>query len=201
MAPSSQLTPRGRRVPSKDTVVATLAVLAIAVHLGLRLSSGPDATTGPMRTIDWPLALALVLGGVPLVWGLLLRLVRRDFSSDLLAGLSIVTAVVLDEYLAGTLVVLMLSGGQALENYAVRSASSALEALARRTPTRAHRRTDGATVDVALDDVRPGDLIVIFPHEICPVDGTVVEGRSSMDESYLTGEPYVLSKVHPRPQP
>ena len=139
--------------------------------------------------------LALAIGGLPLVAGLAARVVRRDFSSDLLAGFSIVTAVILGEYLAGTLVVLMLSGGQALESYAVRSASSALEALVKRMPTRAHRRVDGTTTDVALDDIAPGDVLVVFPHETCPVDGIVVEGRSTMDESYLTGEPYVLSKA------
>ena len=77
----------------------------------------------------------------------------------------------------------------------MRSASSALEALAQRMPTRAHRRVDGTTSDVALDDIIAGDLLVVFPHETCPVDGIVVEGRSTMDESYLTGEPYLLSKA------
>ncbi|MCA9753829.1 MAG: heavy metal translocating P-type ATPase, partial [Gemmatimonadetes bacterium] len=117
------------------------------------------------------------------------------FGSDLLAGISIVTSVILGEYLAGTLVVLMLSGGQALENYAVRSASSVLEALARRMPTVAHRRRGGSIEDVPLDDVRPDDEIAIFPHEICPVDGVVIDGHGVMDESYLTGEPYLMSKT------
>ena len=47
----------------------------------------------------------------------------------------------------------------------------------------------------ALAEIAVGDLLVVFPHETCPVDGVVVEGRSTMDESYLTGEPYVLSKA------
>jgi heavy metal translocating P-type ATPase len=70
-----------------------------------------------------------------------------------------------------------------------------LEALARRMPAVAHRRHDGRLVDVELSGVRVGDEVVVFPHEVCPVDGTVVEGHSVMDESYLTGEPYVLSKT------
>jgi heavy metal translocating P-type ATPase len=138
---------------------------------------------------------ALICGGGPLVFGLLVNVLRREFGSDLLAGMSIVTAVVLQQYLAGTFVVLMLSGGQALEAYAVRSASSVLAALARRMPSVAHRRRDGAIADVALPEVAVGDLLVIFPHEISPVDGTVVEGHGRMDESYLTGEPYVMSKA------
>jgi heavy metal translocating P-type ATPase len=169
-------------------VIAVLAVAAIATHLVLRFGfAAPGAYV--------PLYLALGLGGAPLVWGLLGKLLRREFSSDLLAGISIVTAVVLGEYLAGTLVVLMLSGGQTLENYAVASASSALAALAKRLPSVAHRRRGGEVLDVPLDDVAVGDEVIVFPHEACPVDGVVVEGRSSMDESYLTGEPYVLSKA------
>ena len=62
-------------------------------------------------------------------------------------------------------------------------------------PTTAHRKLDGHVTDLALADVSVGDALVIFPHEICPVDGTVVEGRGVMDESYLTGEPYMMSKA------
>src|SRR5262249_35405715 len=136
-----------------------------------------------------------VLGGLPLVFELLVKLARRQFGSDVLAGMSIVTSVLLDEYLAGTVVVLMLSGGEALEAYAVRSASSVLAALAGRMPAVAHRRQDGHVEDVALDALTLGDTVVIFPHETCPVDGTVLEGHGTMDESYLTGEPYHLSKA------
>jgi heavy metal translocating P-type ATPase len=102
---------------------------------------------------------------------------------------------VLHEYLAGTLVVLMLSGGEALEAYAVRRASSALAALAKRMPAAAHRSRNGAIEDVPLDAVAVGDLVVVFPHETCPVDGTVADGNGTMDESYLTGEPYLLAKA------
>jgi len=77
----------------------------------------------------------------------------------------------------------------------VRNASSVLNALARRVPSVAHVKRDGDMRDTPLDDVAVGDVLVIFPHEISPVDGTVLEGHGSMDESYLTGEPYVMSKV------
>lgn len=157
------------------------AVLAMAAHF--------------LVIPNWPLYGALALGGGPLVVGLTRELLRRNFSSDLLAGISIVTSVILGEYLAGTLVVLMLSGGQALEAYAVGRASSALSALARRLPAVAHRRRGPAMEDIPLAEVLPGDELVVYPHETCPVDGVVVDGRSSMDESYLTGEPYRLSKT------
>ncbi len=173
------LPPSGART---QALIAILALVAIALHLALHWT-------------PWPLWLALVLGGTPLVFELLKKLARREFGSDLLAGISIVASVWLGEYLAGTLVVLMLSGGEALENYAVRNASSALDALAKRMPTRAHRSINGQLDDVALDEIAIGDTLVVMPHETCPVDGVVTAGHGSMDESYLTGEPYVMSKT------
>ena len=151
--------------------------------------------TRPATWADVPLVVMLVLGGVPLVLGLLRNLVAGRFGSDLLAGLSIVTSLLLGEYLAGVLVVLMLSGGEALEARAVARAGDVLHALARRMPSVAHRREAATLVDLPLADVAVGDVLVVLPHEICPVDGTVVAGRGSMDESYLTGEPYRMAKA------
>jgi heavy metal translocating P-type ATPase len=184
-----------RRLYSRELLIGLLSIAAIACHLVLRFAF---PALGELYGILWrdvPLLAALLVGGVPLVGGLALKLLRFDFSSDLLAGISIVTSMVLGEYLAGTIVVLMLSGGQTLEAYAVRSASSVLDALAKRMPSQAHRRRDGAVADVPLESVAVGDVLVVFPHEICPVDGVVIEGHGSMDESYLTGEPYVISKT------
>jgi heavy metal translocating P-type ATPase len=174
----------------RHALIAVFAAVGIALHLVLRF-----ATTATNPSALWPLWAVLVIGGIPLTIELLLKVSRREFGSDLLAGISIVTAVLLEEYLAGSFVVLMLSGGEALETYAVRSASKALEALARRMPSTAHRRQGHELVDIGLNEVRINDEIVVFPHEVCPVDGAVIEGHSTMDESYLTGEPYVLSKT------
>ncbi len=187
--------------------IALGAIAAIAAHLVIRSGYPSAGTLGAVAVRDLPLLAALAAGGTPLVWTLLRQMLRREFGSDLLAGISIVTSVLLGEYLAGTLVVLMLAGGQALETYAVRSASSVLQALARRMPAVAHRRADpsdltvqtdpnaGRVEDVALDAIAVGDLVEVFPHEACPVDGVVVEGHGVMDESYLTGEPYEISKT------
>jgi len=174
----------------KQGVIAALAIVAIASHLVLRFAFYAES-----HVFEIPLLAALALGGVPLVWDLLVKLSRREFGSDLLAGISIVTSVILDEYLAGTLVVLMLSGGEALEAYAVRSASSVLQALAKRMPSVAHLKQNSTLKEVELEDVRIGDVLLVLPHEICPIDGTVVEGHGVMDESYLTGEPYMMSKT------
>jgi heavy metal translocating P-type ATPase len=179
---------------SKEIVIAAVAMVAIVIHVVLRFGVKPSGALFGFATPDVPLLIALVCSA-PLLIGLLLHLGRLEFSSDLLAGISIVTAVLLGEYLAGTLVVLMLSGGQALEAFAVRRASFALEALARRMPTLAHRKQEGTVEDIALAAVAVGDTLVVFPHETCPVDGVVLEGRSTMNESYLTGEPYLLPKA------
>ncbi len=179
----------------RQSIIAAIALAAILAHLILRFGLKMTAGWSGVPVYEFPLLAALLVGGAPLVIGLVIKFIRREFGSDLLAGVSIVTAAALGQYLAGTIVVLMLSGGQVLESYAVRSASSALDALARRTPSVAHRREDGEIADVPLDRIAVGDTLLVFPHEICPADGTVVEGHGTMDESYLTGEPYLMSKV------
>ena len=123
------------------------------------------------------------------------KLWAREFGSDLLAGISILSSVLLGQYLVGTIIVLMLSGGEALEQFATRRASSVLDALAKRMPQVAHRKLGPKVEEVQLDEVRVGDRLIVLPHEICPVDGVVVEGRGIMDESYLTGEPFEISKT------
>ncbi|MGR9045128.1 MAG: heavy metal translocating P-type ATPase [Gammaproteobacteria bacterium] len=200
-----------------DTFIAIASLLGIAtylvLHYGLQLGAGSysfavqaalDSESGKIFTTDFvyrttaaqlPLLAVMLVGGLPLIYSLAARLLQGDWGADLLAGLSIVTAVLLDEYLAGALIVLMLSGGGVLEAHAVRRASSVLEALANRMPSVAHRKTADALVDIATDDVLIDDTLLILPHEICPVDGTVIEGSGTMDESYLTGEPYRMSKV------
>ncbi len=171
----------------KPAVIAVIALVAIAAHLVLRLTGAPGD--------EIPLYAALFLGGAPLVWDLAINVVRRQFGSDLLAGISIVTSAILGEYLAGVIVVLMLSGGGALETYAVRRASGVLDALARRMPQTARRKRDSVVEEVQLDSVAVGDILLVLPHETCPVDGVVLEGHGAMDESFLTGEPYVMSKT------
>ncbi len=171
-----------------ESFIAGLAVIGIFIHLLLRFSAqGLDA--------NYPLYLILTFGGGYLIIRLFIRLFALDFGSDLLAGISIITAILLKEYLAGSLVVLMLSGGLALESYAITAASRMLEVLSKRAPLIAHLKKAEALIDIAINQVGIGDQLVIFPHEICPVDGRVISGHSVMDESFLTGEPFLISKA------
>jgi heavy metal translocating P-type ATPase len=172
-----------------STAIASGAIIAIALHIALRFAAASTFTT------LLPLYAALLLGGVPLVYELARKAAHRQFGSDLLAGISIVTSVILGEYLAGSIVVLMLAGGEALESYALRTASSVLEALAKRMPSIGHRKRGAQIVDVPLDAIAIGDVLLIHPHEICPVDGEVIDGHGKMDEAYLTGEPFEITKT------
>jgi len=173
-----------------DSVIAVLAVAGIATHLFLRF-----VFRVPTLAQFIPLYISLILGGVPLVFRLTRKIVSREFGSDLLAGLSIVVAVLMGQYLVGAIVVLMLSGGTALENFATRRASSVLEALASRLLQTAHRKTGSGITDIEVAEIAVGDALVVFPHEICPVDGVVLEGQGRMNEAYLTGEPFEMSKT------
>jgi cation transport ATPase len=156
-----------------ENIIAALSILGISGYLVLKyaLDTGHEvftlsvnaALTSAMASlyegqfgfcivlVQLPLLAVLTLGGIPLVYQLTIKLLRGDFGADLLAGLSIVTAVVLDEYLAGSLVVLMLSGGTALEHYAVRKASSVLQALAKRMPAVAHRKSENKLADITTE--------------------------------------------------
>ncbi len=170
-------------------LIAGLALAGLTTHGVLWLSQMP----APWLNV--PLFVVLALGGTPLVWDLLVKALRKQFGSDLLAGISILTSILLQEYLAGSIVVLMLSGGEALESFAVSRASAVLDALARRMPSLAHRREGAELRDVQVSEIQVGDLLAVHPHEICPVDGEVKEGHGQMDEAYLTGEPFLNPKT------
>lgn len=175
---------------SREFYIALLAALGIAWYL-----IGRYLLDAPAKEHPWPLIAVLAVGGAPLTFDILRKMARGEFGADLLAGLSIITSAILGEYLAGSIIVLMLSGGASLEQYATRRASAVLAALAKRMPSIAHRRVGSQVADIRLDEVGIGDSLVVFPHEICPVDAVVTEGHGSMDESFLTGEPYQISKV------
>src|ERR1035437_3601705 len=173
-----------------DFVIAAVALLGIVVYFLLRF-----IFHGSQFQQDIPLFLVLALDGVPLVFRLIRKSLAREFGADLLAGISIVASASMGQYPVGAIVVLMLSGGSALEEFATRRASSVLEALAKRMPQTAHRKTGTDIADIEVGQIAIGDTLVVFPHEICPVDGIVAEGHGRMNEAYLTGEPFETSKA------
>jgi heavy metal translocating P-type ATPase len=131
---------------------------------------------------------ALILSGAPVVWRTLRQAMHRRFATDIVATLAIVTAIVLRQPLAGLVIVLMQSGGELLERYAARRASRALNELEDASPHIAHRLSGASVTDIAVDEIRVGDLLVVRPSELVPADCVIVSGTGWVDVSRLTGE-------------
>ena len=140
--------------------------------------------------MSWQLVglVVLAITGAPIVWRTLRGALRGHFAADLVASLAIVTAFVLRQPIAGLVIVLMQTGGEYLERFAARRASRALEELQDASPHTAHRVNGDDVDDIAADDVRVGDILLVRPGELIPADGIVVSGTSSVDASRLTGE-------------
>jgi cation transport ATPase len=143
---------------------------------------------------NWVLLVIILLGGIPLLWETLKHFIHKEFSVDFIAILAITGSLLLGEYLAGAFVVLMLSGGEALEAYALRRARASLSALAERAPRTAHIWQGEHLISIPAEDVEVGMEIVVKPGELIPVDGVVTSGSSSISEADLTGEPLPVRK-------
>ena len=167
------------------------------VVFGCLVLSGVLALTGFAEPWSWlPLAASGLLVGIPLAVVIVRDALRRTMGADLLGLIAILAGAALQEWFVVGVIALMVSGGAALESAATLRASQILDALAKRSPTIAHRlRADGSFEDVPVGNVLVDDVVVVLPHEICPVDGVVVQGTGAMDESFLTGEPYVVPKA------
>jgi heavy metal translocating P-type ATPase len=116
-------------------------------------------------------------------------MLHGNFASDIVASLAILGAAATDEYLAGCVIVLMQTGGEALDDYAIRRASASLDALLSRAPRVAHRLSAGKVQDLPVREIITGDSLLVRPGEVIPVDGLVIFGNAALDESALTGEP------------
>jgi heavy metal translocating P-type ATPase len=136
----------------------------------------------------WVWAAGTVLVLVPTVVSSARGLLRKELGVDVIAILAMVGALALGQYLAGAIISVMLTGGAALERFAVARARRELGALLRRAPRVAHRRTGEAIVDVGVSEVALGDVLVVKPGEVVPADGIVVSESATLDESALTGE-------------
>lgn len=172
-------------------LIAIASLIAIALHFIL---NDKQLMYG-LRLADIPLLALIIIGGIPLVIQVAAKLFRGSVGADFLGGIELIAAALLEQYLASALIVLMLAGGQALEVYAMRKASAVLRALSQRMPASAHRKKGDGVEEITLADIAIGDEILVYPHETAPVDGVVTVGHGSMDESYLTGEPYQVSKA------
>jgi heavy metal translocating P-type ATPase len=133
--------------------------------------------------------IALIGAGFPVVWRTLRAARHGNFATDLVASLSIVTAAIIGQPLAGLVIVLMQTGGEALERFAERRASAAVRELEKAAPRIAHLISGAyGLIDVPVGELNVGDVFLVRPGEMVPCDGTVLSGISEIDTSQLTGE-------------
>lgn len=174
-----------RRYPIPFFALAGLLVGTV-VQLGL----------GDSLSARWIWLGTLVVGGVPIVWKTLRGMLRGHFAADIVAMLAILAAILMDQAFAGVVIVLMQSGGEAIEDYGLGRASSSLNALLARAPRIARRKKpDGSIEETVVSRVRAGDVLLVRPGDLVPVDGTIISGESEVDESALTGEPLPRPKT------
>ena len=159
---------------------AALAFIGVGLALG-------GVSHAPAGQLVWLAGLALT--GLPVVIATLRGVVAGRFAADLVATLAIIAALLLREPLPGLIVVLMQTGGEALEAYARGRASNAVRQLEAAAPTMTHQLTPDGVLDLAAEAVIAGDRILVRPGELVPCDSIVLEGRSHVDAAQLTGEP------------
>jgi heavy metal translocating P-type ATPase len=165
----------------------SLSLAALLFSLGLVLNDQQTAA-------HWILGIVSIIGILPLLWDMFKDVRAGSYGIDILAITAIVAAVILGEYWAAIVVVLMLSGGQALEDYAERRAKRELDALLDHAPQKATVLRKGKQLTVPVAEIKLNEKIIIKPGEVVPVDALILEGTASFDESSLTGESLPVSK-------
>jgi len=172
-----------------NSVLLAAALVGLLSGLGLWLAGRADLA-----------ALAWTAGVVPVLAGLVVEIVRSlwqgEVGLDIVAALSMSAALLFGETLAAAVVALMYSGGTFLENFAEGRARREMSDLLSRVPRTATRHRDGALDEVALDDIAPGDLLLIRQGDVAPVDGTVAGDGAMLDQSALTGEAMPARLTH-----
>ncbi len=145
----------------------------------------------------WAATTAVML--VPLTLSVVRDLRRGKPGVDIIALLAMAAALIMGQYAAGAIIALMLSGGLALEAFADARARRELDALLANAPRIVHRYESGTLTTPEIQDVHPGDLLLVKTGEIVPVDGFVVNGPAVLDESNLTGESRPVTRADSDP--
>jgi heavy metal translocating P-type ATPase len=169
--------------PLEGSPLAILLAVLGAVVIGVTLW-----LAGAHSAADVTWAAAVTLALIPLGVSVTRDLLHRETGVDLIALLAMAGSLVLGQYLAGAVVGLMLSGGQALERYASSRARRELSALLARAPRVVHRYDGGVLTSRDIADVKQGDRLLVKPGEVVPVDGLITSMAALLDEAALTGE-------------
>lgn len=172
---------RARDSRIKNAILGA-SLCGLAAGLGLQGAGLPVTAR-----IVWSIGVlpALVSLAVEIVRGLR----RREVGLDVVAALSISTALIFNQPLAAAVVGVMYSGGTFLESYAEGRARREMHSLLSRAPRSAMRHREGSLEDVPLEEVEPGDLLLIRQGDVVPADGLVASEKALLDTSALTGEP------------
>ena len=178
-----------RRIWARANVLPLAAGAFLLAGLACWLWARADARVNATLLRDRVWYAGLLLTGLPVVLRTLAQVARGHLATDLIATLAVGGAVALDEPLAGLVIVIMQTGGEALERYAEGRASAAVRELEAAAPRIAHRARAGATEDILVDVIEVGDTLMVRPGELVPCDAMVLEGHSALDVSRLTGEP------------
>ena len=136
---------------------------------------------------DVAMVLALV-GGLPIFTAAVTELARKRVSADLAVGMAAIAALAIGQYAVAAEVVLIMLIGEALENYAVGRTRSGIARLLALRPEEARVRRDGEEQIVPAAEIRPDDVVLVRPGDRIPVDGKVMSGGSTVDQSPITGE-------------
>ncbi|MFJ3336193.1 heavy metal translocating P-type ATPase [Streptomyces sp. NPDC086766] len=188
-----------QQVPRPASVLTSsswLEPVLLAVTTAALAAGGVFWLLGQGSRADLCWALGTIAAVGPAVGWVLGALRQGRAGVDLIAVLALGGTLAVGEYLAGALIALMLATGRALEAAAQQRASHDLRALLEHAPRTARRRTDGEVRTVPLAEVAVGDLLVVGPGEVVPVDGLVVGATAVLDESVLTGESAPVERVH-----
>lgn len=169
------------------TFVSRYPIVAVAVVVGV--------VAGVLQLAGWSVgaqwlvsAFGVVVAGMQF-WHMVRALRSGHVGIDVLAIVAIVSTILVGEYWATLVIVLMLSGGEALEDYAGHRARAAVRSLLAHSPVDAHRMdASGGIEDIPIANVVVGDSLLVRPSEVVPVDGTLLSENATMDESSLTGE-------------
>ena len=151
--------------------------------------------SGAHQAAHYVLGVGTLVATIPLLRDMLRTLQSGQFGIDVLAATAIITSVILGEYWAAIIIVLMLTGGESLEEYAEKRAKNELTSLLANRPKKAHLLKGRKSVDIKASDVKPNDKLTILPGEVIPVDAIILEGTSSVDEASITGESVPVTKT------
>jgi heavy metal translocating P-type ATPase len=161
---------------------AAIAVAGVLAGGVCHLAGAPGA-----GDVLWQATIVVTL--VPVTWEVARGMAQGDFGVDIIALLAMAAALIGGELLAGAIVAVMLTGGDALEDYAAGRARRDLTALLRQAPQVARRRVGDGWEETAVDAVEAGTVLLVRTGEVVPADGALLSERATIDASTVTGEP------------